>query len=132
MKKLLLITPIFISLISSCSNNNDDDPCPCEFILSSRTGTEANISYYAETIVSMPNPCDSYLGQNVDMAFQLYENDGTFENPLKGPNRVGPQRTGSILFTRYYLTALNRLNIGVGSTFSIDAIEYTVQEYNCN
>ena len=29
-------------------------------------------------------PCDSYLGQNIDTSFQLYENDGTFENPLKG------------------------------------------------
>tara|TARA_B100002019_G_C20890570_1_gene413225 strand:- start:257 stop:424 length:168 start_codon:yes stop_codon:yes gene_type:complete len=54
------------------------------------------------------------------------------ENPVKGNNRVGGQRTGSVLFTRNYLTALNRLNIGVGSTFSIDAIVYAVQEYNCN
>ena len=131
MKKLLLITSIFISLILSCSNDNGDDPCPCEFTLSSRTGVQNN-SYYAETIVSMPNPCDSYLGQNVDTVLQLYENDGSFENPVKGTNRVGGQRTGSILFTRDYLTALNRLNIGVGSTFSIDAIVYTVQEYNCN
>ena len=131
MKKLLLITSIFISLISSCSNNNDDDPCPCEFILSSRTGTEANISYYAETIVSMPNPCDSYLGQNVDMAFQLYENDGTFQNPVKGLILNIPRRTGSIPFTSIYLNALNS---GVGSTFSPDGgqINYTVQEYNCN
>ena len=55
MKKLLLITSIFISLISSCSNDNGDDPCPCEFTLSSVTGRENN-SYYAETLVSMPNP----------------------------------------------------------------------------
>ena len=130
MRKLILIS-IFISIISSCSNDDNVDPCPCEFTLSSRTGVQNN-SYYAETIVSMPNPCDSYLGQNVDTVLQLYENDGSFENPVKGTNRVGRQRTGSILFTRDYLTALNRLNIGVGSTFSIDAIEYTVQEYNCN
>ena len=130
MRKLILIS-LFTSIISSCSNDDNGDPCACKFTLSSRTGIE-NDSYYAETIVSMPNPCDSYLGQNIDTSFQLYENDGTFENPVKGPNRVGPQRTGSILFTRDYLTALNRLNIGVGSTFSIDAIEYTVQEYNCN
>ena len=101
------------------------------FTLSSRTGVQNN-SYYAETIVSTPNPCDSYLGHNIDTVLQLYDNDGSFENPVKGTNRVGGQRTGSVLFTRDYLTALNRLNIGVGSTFSIDAIVYTVQEYNCN
>ena len=129
--RTLIIISLFIQVFSSCSNDNDDDPCPCEFTLSSRTGVQNN-SYYAETIVSMPNPCDSYLGQNVDTVLQLYENDGSFENPVKGTNRVGGQRTGSILFTRDYLTALNRLNIGVGSTFSIDAIEYAVQEYNCN
>ena len=129
--RTLIIISLFIQVFSSCSNDTDEDPCPCEFTLSSRTGVQNN-SYYAETIVSMPNPCDSYLGQNVDTVLQLYENDGSFENPVKGTNRVGGQRTGSILFTRDYLTALNRLNIGVGSTFSIDAIEYTVQEYNCN
>ena len=30
---------------------------------------------------------------------QLYENDGTFENPVKGLNQVGNRRTASILFT---------------------------------
>ena len=131
MKKLLLITSIFISLISSCSNDNGDDPCPCEFTLSSVTGRENN-SYYAETLVSMPNPCDSYLGQNVDMVVQLYENDGTYQNPVKGPILPdSPQRTASILFTSKYLNALNS---GVGSKFSPDGgiINYTVQEYNCN
>ena len=83
MRKLILIS-LFTSIISSCSNDNGDDPCPCVFTLSSVSGVENN-SYYAETIVSMPNPCDSYLGQNIDTSFQLYENDGTFENPLKGP-----------------------------------------------
>ena len=129
--RTLIIISLFIQVFSSCSNDNDDEPCPCDFTLSSCTGVQNN-SYYAETIVSMPNPCDSYLGQNIDTVLQLYQNDGSFENPVKGTNRVGGQRTGSILFTRDYMTALNRLNIGIGSTFSIDAIVYTVQEYNCN
>ena len=129
--RTLIIISLFIQVFSSCWNDNDDDPCPWEFTLSSRTGVQNN-SYYAETIVSTPNPCDSYLGHNIDTVLQLYDNDGSFENPVKGTNRVGGQRTGSVLFTRDYLTALNRLNIGVGSTFSIDAIVYTVQEYNCN
>ena len=103
MRKLILIS-LFTSIISSCSNDDNGDPCPCEFTLSSRTGIENN-SYYAETIVSMPNPCDSYLGHNIDTVLQLYNNDGSFENPVKGTNRVGGQRTGSILFTRDYLTA---------------------------
>ena len=129
MKKLLLITSIFISLISSCSNDNGDDPCPCEFTLSSVSGVENN-SHYAETIVSMPNPCDSYLGQNVDMVVQLYENDGTYQNPVKGLNRVGQQRTASPLFTSTYLNALNS---GVGSIISHGGgrNDETVEEYNC-
>ncbi len=102
--RTLIIILLYIQVFSSCSNDNDDDPCPCEFTLSSPTGVQNN-SYYAETIVSMPNPWDSYLGQNIDIVLQLYENDGSFENPLKGTNRVGGQRTGNILFTRDYLTA---------------------------
>ncbi len=35
-----------------------------------------------KTIVSMPNPCDFYLGQNIDIVLQPYENDGSFENPV--------------------------------------------------
>ena len=133
MRKLIIIL-LFIPLISSCSNDNDDDPCPCAFTLSSVSGIETE-NYYSETTVSMPNPCDSYLDQNIDVVTQLYENDGTFENPVKGLNRIGPQRTASILFSRDYLTALNRMNIGgVGSTFfpGGGSGEYTVQEYNCN
>ena len=130
MKKLLLITSIFISLISSCSNDNGDDPCPCEFTLSSVTGRENN-SYYAETLVSMPNPCDSYLDQYVDQVVQLYENDGTYQNPVKGPIlQDSPQRTASILFTSKYLNALNS---GVGSIISYGGgrNDETVEEYNC-
>ena len=86
---------------------------------------------YAETTVSMPNSCDSYLDQYVDSINQLYENDGTFENPVKGLNQVGNRRTASILFTSVYLNALNS---GVGSTFLPGGgqSEQTVQEYNCN
>ena len=130
MKKLLLITSIFVSLTSSCSNDNDNDPCPCEFTLYSVTGIENN-SYYAETLVSMPNPCDSYLDQYVDEVVQLYENDGTYKNPVKGLNRVGQQRTASILFTSKYLNALNS---GVGSiiSYSSGRNDETIKEYNCN
>lgn len=129
MRKLITIL-LFISLISSCSNDNDDDPCPCEFSLSSVSGIETE-NYYLETIVSMPNPCDSYLNQSVDATTQLYENDGTFENPVKGLNRVGGLRTLSILFTSDYLNALDS---GVGSTISPGggANDYTLEEYNCN
>jgi len=129
MRKLIIIL-LFIPLISSCSNDNDDDPCPCNFTLSSVSGIETE-NYYAETTVSMPNPCDSYLDQDVDSINQLYENDGTFENPVKGLNQVGNRRTASILFTSVYLNALNS---GVGSTFlpGGGASEKTVEEYNCN
>ena len=128
MRKLIIIL-LFIPLISSCSNDNDD-PCPCAFTLSSVSGIETE-NYYYETTVSMPNPCDSYLDQYVDSVNQLYENDGTFENPVKGLNRVGGQRTASILFTSVYLNALNS---GVGSTFLPGGgqNEKTVEEYNCN
>jgi len=130
MKKLILITSIFISLTSSCSNDDDDDPCPCEFTLYSVTGVENN-SYYAETLVSMPNPCDSYLDQYVDEVVQLYENDGTYQNPVKGLNPVGQQRTASTLFTSKYLNALNS---GVGSIISHGGVrnDETIKEYNCN
>ena len=37
MRKLILIS-LFTSIISSCSNDDNGDPCPCEFTLSSRTG----------------------------------------------------------------------------------------------
>ena len=129
MRKLIIIL-LFIPLISSCSNDNDDDPCPCAFTLSNRTGIETE-SYYSETIVSMPNPCDSYLDQYVNSVNQLYENDGTFENPVKGLNQVGNRRTASILFTSVYLNALNS---GVGSTFLPGGgqSEHTVEEYSCN
>ena len=129
MRKLIIIL-LFIPLISSCSNDNDGDPCPCNFTLSSVSGIETE-NYYAETTVSMPNPCDSYLDQYVDSINQLYENDGTFENPVKGLNQVGNRRTASILFTSVYLNALNS---GVGSTFLPGGgqSEQTVQEYNCN
>ena len=129
MRKLIIIL-LFIPLISSCSNDNDDDPCPCAFTLSSVSGIETE-NYYVEITVSMPNPCDSYLDQYVDSITQLYENDGTFENPVKGLNQVGNRRTASILFTSVYLNALNS---GVGSTFlpGGGASEKTVEEYNCN
>ena len=87
MRKLIIIL-LFIPLISSCSNDNDDDPCPCAFTLSSVSGIETE-NYYYETTVSMPDPCDSYLDQYVDSVNILYENDGTFENPVKGLNQVG-------------------------------------------
>ena len=129
MKKLITIL-LFVPLISSCSNDNDDDPCPCAFTLSSVSGIETE-NYYSETTVSMPNPCDSYLDQYVDSVNILYENDGTFENPVKGLNQVGGRRTASILFTSVYLNALNS---GVGSTFLPGGgqSEHTVQEYDCN
>ena len=129
MRKLIIIL-LFIPIISSCSNDNDDDPCPCAFTLSSVSGIETE-NYYVEITVSMPNPCDSYLDQYVDSITQLYENDGTFENPVKGLNQVGNRRTASILFTSVYLNALNS---GVGSTFLPGGgqSEHTVQEYNCN
>ena len=129
MRKFILLL-LFFPLISSCSNDNDDAPCPCEFTLSNRTGIETE-SYYSETTVSMPNPCDSYLDQYVDSVNILYENDGTFENPVKGLNQVGDRRTASILFTSDYLNALNS---GVGSTISPGggANDQTVEEYNCN
>ena len=79
----------------------------------------------------MPNPCDSYLGQNVDQVVQLYENDGTYQNPVKGPIlQDSPQRTGSPLFTSKYLNALNS---GVGSIISHGGgrNDETVEEYNC-
>lgn len=129
MRKLILIS-LFTSIISSCSNDDNGDPCPCEFTLSSRTGIE-NDSYYAETIVSMPNPCDSYLDQYIDWVTQLYENDGTYLNPVKGINQVGGRRIASSLFTSDYLNALNS---GVGSTISPGggANDQTVEEYDCN
>jgi len=61
MIRTLIKILIFIKVFSSCSNDND--PCPCEFIFSP-IGLQNN-SYYGETIVSMPNPYDSYLGQNI-------------------------------------------------------------------
>ena len=129
MRKLLVIS-LFISIISSCSNDDNGDPCPCEFTLSQVTGLENN-SYYLETLASLPNPCDSYLDQNIDLVTQLYENDGTYQNPIKGINRVGFQRTGTILFTSNYLNALNS---GVGSIISHSGSQNdeTVVEYNCN
>ena len=129
MKKLILIS-IFTSIISSCSNDDNVDPCPCEFKLSQVTGLENN-SYYLETLVSLPNPCDSYLDQNIDFVTQLYENDGTYQNPIKGINRAGSPRTGTILFTSNYLNALNS---GIGSIISHGGIQNdeTVVEYNCN
>ena len=127
MKKLILIS-IFISIIPSCSNDDNVDPCPCEFTLSQVTGLENN-SYYLETLASLPNPCDSYLNQNIDLVTQLYENDGTYQNPIKG-NRAGTPRTGTILFTSNYLNALNS---GIGSIISHGGIQNdeTVVEYNC-
>ena len=129
MRKLILIS-VFISIISSCSNDDNVDPCPCEFKLSQVTGLENN-SYYLETLVSLPNPCDSYLDQNIDLVTQLYENDGTYQNPIKGINRAGSPRTGTILFTSNYLNALNS---GIGSIISHGGIQNdeTVVEYNCN
>jgi hypothetical protein len=79
----------------------------------------------------MPNPCASYLNQSVDATTQLYDNDGTYLNPVKGLNRAGGLRTLSILFTSDYLNALNS---GVGSTISPGggANDQIVEEYNCN
>ena len=129
MRKLIIIL-LFIPLISSCSNDNDDDPCPCNFTLSSVSGIETE-NYYLETTVSMPNPCDSYLDQYIDWVTQLYENDGTYLNPVKGINQVGGRRIASALFTSDYLNALNS---GVGSTISRGggANDQTVEEYDCN
>ena len=117
MRKLLLIL-LFISIILSCSSDDNVDPCPCEFTLSQVSGVENN-SFYLETLASMPNPCDSY------------ENDGTYQNPIKGINKVGSQRSGIILFTSNYLNALNS---GVGSIISHGGSrnDETVVEYNCN
>ena len=129
MRKLLLIL-LFISIILSCSSDENVDPCPCEFTLSQVSGVENN-SFYLETLASMPNPCDSYLDQNIDFVTQLYENDGTYQNPIKGINKVGSQRSGIILFTSNYLNALNS---GVGSIISHGGSrnDETVVEYNCN
>ena len=52
-------------------------------------------------------------------------------NPIKGINRAGSPRTGTILFTSNYLNALNS---GIGSIISHGGIQNdeTVVEYNCN
>ena len=130
MKKLLLFSVLLLAFACSKKDEQKDvDSCPCEFTLSQVTGNENN-SYYLETLASLPNPCDSYLDQNIDLVTQLYENDGTYQNPIKGINRAGSPRTGTILFTSNYLNALES---GIGSIISHGGSQNdeTVVEYNC-